>query len=234
MCVFLFHTCLNHVRIIHTHTHKSHLYGLKQGLVLQNPSWQQIIQLFWHSVFCNRRQGWFCPTWHEFPRLKPQSALLSVCGNKAPLLSARGSTIVILLKETGGPCHHCFCYILSPPWVACQIYLAEAQNLTDFIVTFLGFFSVLVCVCVLFLIINVKNKTTLNMRLEYMFHGFFFKIDHLHLGYWILHLSLQLIVVWEGTQSHLQICLYSNSKVFLHPYKVKQSSHQNNQVMQNP
>lgn len=140
---------------------------------------QQMSQLVWHALFSlNGKQGWFSLIWHEFPRLISQHALLSACGYKVPLQSANGLTIVNLSRKAGGPCHYYFYYCLSSPEslpVACLSDLAEAQNLTDFVVTpsWLIFSAHLFSCCISLSV----SKNTLECEFHFekhMFRGFFF------------------------------------------------------------
>lgn len=52
------------------------------------------------------------------PKTNTTACLTPACGYKVPLQSAKGLTIVNLLKEAGGPGHHYFYYCLSSPGVS--------------------------------------------------------------------------------------------------------------------
>lgn len=117
------------------------IYCLKESSTSKKLSWH-LSYLATHFVFPQWKAG-IILIWHEIPRPTPQCVLPPAWGDKIPLQSAKGVTIVNLLKQAGGPCHYCFYYCLNSPRVSANclpVRFGKAQSLTDFLSTASKFF----------------------------------------------------------------------------------------------
>lgn len=115
--------------------------------------------------------------WREFPKLTPQQVLPLACGYKVPLQSAKGLTIVNLLKEAGGPCHYYFYSCLSSPPVSANCLPVRFGRSPEFdrlcFYCFEILFSVHLFTCCFSLSVSKKISLNVSSNLQNASHVLF-------------------------------------------------------------
>lgn len=149
---------------------------LKEGSTSEKLSWQHTPQLFC-CVFSlpSVESGMFLCDLAWIPETNTTAHLPPACRYKVPLQSAKGLTIVNLLKEAGGPQHYYFYYCLSSPQVSANCSPVRFGRSPEF--DWLCFYSPVILFCVhllnVFLIASVQKLFEYSFRFEkHMSHGF--------------------------------------------------------------
>ena len=130
------------------------------------------------SLRPQRKAGMFLCDLAWIPETNTAACLPPACGYKVPSQSAKGLTIVNLLKEAGGPQHYYFYYCLSSPPVSANCSPVEFGRSPEF--DWLCFYSpgILFCVHLLnvfFLMASVKKLFECSVEFEkHMSHGLSF------------------------------------------------------------